>query len=1006
MKPLKLTLSAFGSYADVQTLDFDQLGTNGLYLITGETGSGKTTIFDAISFALFGEASGEGRNKSSMLRSDFAQEKAKTYVELDFVCGSDKYSIKRTIKKSGQEVALMLPDGTAMSGDRNIKPKIAKIVGLDREQFAQIVMIAQNDFLRFLQSGTEERLKILRHIFGTGTMKQFQERLKTRVKEVNDKRELILHDFKRHQVGVYKREEQFAEWETQIKTDKADLAEVDKKSDQYDKQKQTIAAQLAVAEELAKRFADLVQCRSNMEAHSAQTTEVAKTKERAARGDIALHKVKPLADEAQTAAANHAVALADLTTAKEQNAGAITELEEATKAASALPPLADAEAALNALINDWETADAKLKSLMVLQTNRHDIVGKQNTLNKMQEELVAIHKTLHELPSVADSQVDLDRITERLENEEGVLKKLSVFQNDFAVISNKETELTKKRHELEKCMRDFNKAEGQYRTLEDTFLRSQAGIIACGLADGKPCPVCGSIEHPAPAALVENVDETKFKSERNVRDKAQSQRDNKSSECGKLNTEVEVLKTRYISDISVYISTDSFETVPLMLSEVMDRTRSVVAELSDKKSAAAKSLDELKTKTANAAKRRDELTPSVALRQGEIDTLAKRFISDFSAYIPETKWDTSETALADLLTFTQDAVKALTLRKETDKKNFDKLTADWNSATKRQTKAESAVLTAQTIVTERAANEQKLLQRKGETLLAYEAALQANGFADAADYNAALVTKDKLVELNKQVSDYEKMGEQLVRDIARLESETAGKKQPDLAKLHAEKATVDAESKTLSEKRDEINSRLGKTQDALKELRNAVVEFEKVEKNYAAVKQLADAANGKLDFETYAQMAYFERVLRAANMRLKLMSQNRYSLLRKIDSDDGRKRSGLELEVLDAYTGKARSANSLSGGESFMASLSLALGLSDIVQQSAGGIRLDAMFVDEGFGTLDADVLELAIRTLTEMAGKDRIIGIISHVTELRERIDKQVRVEKTTAGSKISLYG
>jgi exonuclease SbcC len=170
------------------------------------------------------------------------------------------------------------------------------------------------------------------------------------------------------------------------------------------------------------------------------------------------------------------------------------------------------------------------------------------------------------------------------------------------------------------------------------------------------------------------------------------------------------------------------------------------------------------------------------------------------------------------------------------------------------------------------------------------------------------------------------------------------------------------------------------------------------------VKQLADAANGKLDFETYAQMAYFERVLRAANLRLRIMSQNRYTLLRKTDSDDGRRRSGLEMEVMDSYTGKARSANSMSGGESFMASLSLALGLSDVVQQSAGGVRLDAMFIDEGFGTLDADVLELAIRTLSEMAGTNRIIGIISHVTELRERIDKQVQVEKTSAGSKIYL--
>ena len=176
----------------------------------------------------------------------------------------------------------------------------------------------------------------------------------------------------------------------------------------------------------------------------------------------------------------------------------------------------------------------------------------------------------------------------------------------------------------------------------------------------------------------------------------------------------------------------------------------------------------------------------------------------------------------------------------------------------------------------------------------------------------------------------------------------------------------------------------------LKELRRSAERFAELEKQYAAVKPLSDTANGKFDFETYAQTAYFERILRAANLRLKLMSQNRYTLRRAIDSDDGRKRSGLELEVLDVYTGKLRSATSLSGGESFMALLSLALGLSDVVQQRVGGIRLDAMFIDEGFGSLDAEVLELAVSTLSDMAGSGRIIGIISHVAELRERIDKQ----------------
>jgi len=346
----------------------------------------------------------------------------------------------------------------------------------------------------------------------------------------------------------------------------------------------------------------------------------------------------------------------------------------------------------------------------------------------------------------------------------------------------------------------------------------------------------------------------------------------------------------------------------------------------------------------------------------------------------------------------------LTLRRDGDKKTLDELFANWDSATKRKANAESAALSARTIVIERTANEQRLLRFRDEAQSVYNKALLKNGFSDEAEYKAALITEDELTELNSQAADYEKNGAQLARDIARLENQTSGKVKPDLEKLRNETEKVHSESKTLSVKRDDINGRLSKIETALKDLRRAASDFEKADTQYAAVKQLADTANGKLDFETYAQMAYFKRVIGAANFRLKLMSQNRYTLLRKSDSDDGRKRTGLELEVLDAYTGKARSSNSLSGGESFMTSLSLALGLSDIVQQSAGGICLNAMFIDEGFGSLDTDVLELAVRTLSEMAGTDRIIGIISHVTELRERIDTQIQVEKTTRGSKIRL--
>ena len=234
MKPIKLIMSAFGSYAGEETLDFNALGANGLYLITGDTGAGKTTIFDAISFALFGEASGQARDRYQMLRSDFADDKTKTFVALDFTSGKNLYGIKRAIKKYGQEAVLTLPDGSCVSGDRNVKSKIAEIIGLDRGQFAQIVMIAQNDFLRFLRSGTDERVKILRSIFNTGALRLFQENLKTRKSQLDDALNLIRRDFHRYEVDPYRREEVFAAWETQVSAGKAALGDADKQLSMLD----------------------------------------------------------------------------------------------------------------------------------------------------------------------------------------------------------------------------------------------------------------------------------------------------------------------------------------------------------------------------------------------------------------------------------------------------------------------------------------------------------------------------------------------------------------------------------------------------------------------------------------------------------------------------------------------------------------------------------------------------------------------------------------------------
>ena len=1012
MKPQKLTMSAFGSYANTETIDFTTLGTNGLYLITGETGAGKTTIFDAISFALFGEASGKTRDKCQMLRSDFAKEKTKTCVELEFLANNKCYKIRRTIKGKSQDADLILPDGDGtLSGTRNIESKIAEVVGLDRNEFAQIVMIAQNDFLRFLQSNTDERLKILRHIFGTESLKQFQEQLKELVKQKEDERALILQDFKRHQVDVYKRNEQFIEWETQIQTDKKELTEADKQLEEYINQEKTLAADLAIAQELCKKFTDLTKTRMDFKEHETKAQEIANAKTRANRGEIALRKVKPLVDEAKKATNNYTQAQKDLKNAQDQEITANTELQQTTKILEALPPLDKTQTAFNTLSKEWERETEKQNHLTILQMDHKDIADKQNKLGNTQKELTTLFDELTKLPAISEYQITFDNISNDLKAEEDKLKKLSELQKELAIIVDKQTTLEEEQMMFEHHNSLFNRADEQYQLLEERFLRSQAGIIASNLLTGKPCPVCGSTDHPSPAKLSDSsITEVALRKAKNARNDAQSKREEISLKCNNLQGEIDTMRSRFYTDISPFMPGTAIETATNLLQKLVSTTQSTVTTLFEKKMLTEKALLDLKTKTETITGKRDELKLTTETLKSEINSLTERFIRDLSEFIPNTNWETSEIDLTNLFTQTQNNVNTLTIQKDTDEKALQELSKNWESATKRNVNAKSALEVAQALVKERTTNEQKLLQACDVAQAACNVALQENGFANEEEYCVSLITENELLELNKQVSDYEKKREQLDRDIARLENETVNKEQPDMEKLQMKAEIIQSKSVKLRERRDELYSRLNKTKSDLKELRSAAVAFEENEKIYAPIKQLSDTANGKdtasgkLDFETYAQRAYFERVLRAASQRLKIMSQNRYSFLRKTDSDDGRKRMGLDIEVLDAYTGKARSSGSLSGGESFMASLSLALGLSDVVQQNAGGVHLDAMFIDEGFGSLDTETLELAMRTLSDIAGGNRIIGIISHVTELNERIDKQVQVKKTPTGSKITL--
>jgi exonuclease SbcC len=1008
-------MCAFGSYAGTETLNFSELGENGLYLITGETGSGKTTIFDAISYALFGKASGSARNSYRMLRSDYAEGRTKTSVELTFSSGGNVYIVRREIiphiaRKTEavtytDNASLTLPDGAVIDRGRDVDTKILDVMGLDRDQFAQIVMIAQNDFLRFLQSGTDDRVKILRRIFGTGSLRFFQDRLKTMAHNKDDERRAVLRDFERYEVNPYQRAEHFAEWERQIHADEAAIKQADNRLKTDDEASKMLAAQIAVAEGIIKAFADLAVQREAMEKHTAQQAEIELVRQRKALGEMALRKVKPFAEKSIEADVALLSAVSDLAKAKSSENEVECLLEEAKRILSGLPPLDAAQEALDNLRSLWDQNQNRLKKLTDIKGDYDIIVKKQAGLNALDTELAVIEKTILTLPPIAEAQANFQKLEFELAAWHEKQTAFNKLNNEYINLSAKQKELTGEQAQFELLTEQYQRFRAQYDGLHERFLRGQAGVLSATLETGKPCPVCGSTEHPFPAtAMDDELSESRLKKLGADADKAKAALDAKAAYCASIRTEADVLAMRLLSDASAWFDGITLTGIGDVLSDAVRQAGVSIIELTAKKDSDEKALTELVLLTEGNTKRKEEIAPQRTALKAEIETQKSRFLKDFLEFSPDAVWQTAGMDLAKMLAETQSATVGLTKKKTEDENALADLTRRVDSASKAVTENESNLVSARTLVNER---EKRAKEQESLTVTvkdAYLKALAQNSFANAEAYSTALITEDELIALAKTISDYDENGNTIRLEIIRLETETTDRQKPDLNKLHIKATELKENIETLRRVRDEVKLRHENTVRVLNELKKSAAALEKVEKEYATLKSLSDTANDRLDFETYAQMAYFERVLRAANLRLKLMSQNRYVLLRREESGDGRRRTGLEIEVADSYTGRSRSANSLSGGESFMASLSLALGLSDVVQQTAGGVHLDAMFIDEGFGSLDAEVLELSVRTLSEMAGGNRIIGIISHVAELRERIDKQVRVEKSTRGSKLHL--
>ena len=912
MRPLKLKMVGFGPYAGVQELDFDRLGSSGLYLITGDTGAGKTTIFDAITFALFGEASGNNRNPS-MLRSKYAKEDMPTRVELTFAYSGKVYTVTRnptyerakikgtgtTTESAGAE--LTYPDGRQVTKNGEVDAAIREIIGLTREQFSQIAMISQGDFRKLLQADTKERQEIFRDIFKTDLYVLLQNQLKEKAGEVRGQRDQASQSIRQYINGVTCDEDSVYALDAQKAKNGelpvTEVIELFRTLLEQDRQ-----AELALEADLAAVEKELEQITSQLT--QAEAYESAKTV-------LAERVAEEAALSAQLEIARDALSAAQETVPEQEGLQSrITETELLLPSYDELEAYRAARAAAQA-----ELAKA--------QTTQENAVKEKNDLTT-------------EITGLRTEQKDLADVSAEKEKLAAQLQQLGDRQKQFVDFLSGMEGLAREKAELAKRQEDYLKAEEassellrEYEVKERAFLREQAGIMASSLTAGMACPVCGSIEHPHPAVLAEGAPtEADVKAAKAEYDRAQDKTKKASNEAQKLKGTVGTTEEILAKEIDSLIPGISLE----------DSTKAA----EEQENLLAVQIEGLNVQIAALAKK--------MARREELDVL-----------LP--KKELLLRAAEETITVKTAEIASLTAKAENSEAQIHALRNKLAFPDKAAAEAEISALRAES---------DKLRQNLQTAETAYNQCKE----------NLAGV-RGTIEQLHKQLE---------------------GGVDIDTVQLRTKKDEYAAQKTVVMAKQKIVHTRISANETALQGVSAKAAEVERLDKKYVWMKTLSDTANGsvcgkdRVMLETYIQTTYFERILARANIRLQKMSGGQYDLKRREKADNKQSQSGLELDIIDHINTTERSVNTLSGGEAFLASLALALGLSDEVQMSTG-IHLDTLFVDEGFGSLDSESLSKAYSTLTGLTEGNRLVGIISHVAELKEKIDKQIVVKKEKTG-------
>ncbi len=949
MKPLKLTMSAFGSYAEKTEIDFSRQD-QGLFLITGDTGAGKTTIFDAITYALYNQTSGGERN-GTMMRSQYAEDSVETYVEFIFSYGEEIYGVRRNPDykirrelKNGSvreqkvvgSVELTLPDGSVFPEKKaGTDKKILEIIGLTAQQFTQTVMIAQGEFLKLLYTKSDDRKQIFSKLFQTEQYRDVQEELRRRSSEFD---ELIAENDRAlaQEMGRCIRPKEL---------------------------------EGSGEEELA--LEELVEAAKNQEKALAELLVTQQNEIGRIHGEITrleadnqlLDNLEKLKNEKQKL--------------KEQEPEE-NRRRETILAAKRAQGVFGEEEKLNQKQRELETSELEEARLQEWISSSGIKFQRQETMIREQEEALLAEEEAgkRDLHRIEECLPRYEKLTAALEKEQAAKEEVLWAEKLYrSMLSGKVQQIKALRQQeqtlaaeqktawetLESAHTAAEEAAKAYERTYRAFLREQAGILAAQLEEGKPCPVCGSLLHPSPAGLsTDAVFEKDVEKAKRNRERAEDRREEARrifeetkeawKEAGRtLSLEIEYFEKESESTLEEYVPME--EPLP---GEPVEMERETLKEY-------RRSYLECQKETSS-------------IREGLV-------------------YESEETAKKEM----ERLRKELSVKRET----FEKNKKDQEELKQKIDVRKGRLLQEQ----------EKRSQLEQESLNArqnFQQALRQAGFADREQYEGAKLTEESLLELEQESQAYEKACLSNEGEIKALEEAAAGKTRKDVSEHREALQEMETRRQETERQRLSMHTAYITNQSVLENSRSYIEKGQRLREKDAVIKSLYRTANGrlsgsaKMDFETYIQRQYFEEIIREANRRLAVMSNQQFLLKLKAEGSVGKKSNeGLDLSVYSLVTDSERDVKTLSGGESFLAALAMALGLSDIAARNAGAIRMDMMFIDEGFGSLDAQARAHAIEVLNELAGNRRLIGIISHVTELKEQIDRKLVVTRSEKGSK-----